>query len=139
MNIFDKQLIKRKIETIDLMQKAYQILLKDEDISTFCKENQLNEKVLYNLLNIDWSFTKFNSPSDDYYRLKLNSTIEDLNLSTRPYNALKTAGFNHVAELLEISYADLKSINNLGANGINELIKQMNHYGFSGWLSHKLK
>lgn len=138
MNIVDKQLIKRKIETINLIQKAYEILLKDGDISTFCKENQLNEKALYDLLNIDWSFTKFNSPSDDYYRLKLNSTIEVINLSTRPYNALKTAGFNNVADLLELSYEDLKSIKNLGVNGINELIEQMNNYGFSGWFNDKL-
>ncbi len=134
MNSIDKQLIKRKLETINLIQKAYETLLNDGNITAFCEENNLNEKPMTELLNTDWSFIQLNDLCDDFYRLKLNSSIEELKLSTRPYNALKTAGYETVSDLIELTYTDLKAIKNLGANGINELIEQMNKYGFIGWL-----
>ncbi|MDK6900665.1 DNA-directed RNA polymerase subunit alpha C-terminal domain-containing protein, partial [Streptococcus agalactiae] len=51
----------------------------------------------------------------------LAMTIEDLDLQSRSYNALKREGIHTVGELVARSEADLLDIRNFGAKSIEEI------------------
>lgn len=134
MNIIDKQIIQHKLNIITVLQEAYTLLLNDGDITKFCDDNDLNVNVLLDLLATDWSMALTNSPNEEILQIKLNSPIEELNLCTRTYNALKRANIHIVSQLLGLSLNDLNQIKSLGHKGINELILQMRRYGMTNWL-----
>ena len=48
-------------------------------------------------------------------------TIEDLDLSVRTYNFLKHAGINTVAELIQMTHADLQELFQLSPRNLDEL------------------
>lgn len=70
--------------------------------------------------------------------------IEDLNLSKRPYNALKSIGVNTLADLIALK-GDFGNINNLGVVSIGEIIKKTRAIGvdvspsFMGINVHNIK
>lgn len=131
MNKIDKYIIKQKLDIITKLQEAYVLLLNDGDITKFCDENNLNFNMLLDLLAIDWSITLNSSLSESSLKVRLNSPIEKLNLSTRTYNALKRANIHVVHQVLGLSLNDLNHIKNLGNKGVTEVITQMQSYGIN--------
>lgn len=61
----------------------------------------------------------------------LNKTIEELDLSLRSFNCLKRAGFNTVADILEVPESELKTIKNFGKKSLTEVIDKIHELGFA--------
>ena len=56
-------------------------------------------------------------------------TIDELELSVRAHNRLKTASINSMAELLKKSEHDLLNIKNFGKKSSDEVIERLHHFG----------
>lgn len=52
-------------------------------------------------------------------------SVEELNLSTRAHNALKSANINYIGEILEYSLKDLRKIKNLGQKSVQEVLDSL--------------
>ena len=61
----------------------------------------------------------------------LNKTVEELDLSLRSFNCLKRAGFNTVADILEVPESELKTIKNFGKKSLTEVIDKIHELGFA--------
>ncbi|WP_299033840.1 DNA-directed RNA polymerase subunit alpha [uncultured Anaerococcus sp.] len=61
----------------------------------------------------------------------LEKTIEELDLSLRSFNCLKRAGFNTVADIIEVPESELKTIKNFGKKSLTEVIDKIHDLGFS--------
>lgn len=61
--------------------------------------------------------------------LNVPSTIEDMNLPVRTYNALYRAGINDIATLSTLKYSQLVKIKNLGKKSIKGLLDKLALYG----------
>lgn len=61
----------------------------------------------------------------------LEKTIEELDLSLRSFNCLKRAGFNTVADIIEVPESELKTIKNFGKKSLTEVIDKIHELGFS--------
>ena len=61
----------------------------------------------------------------------LEKTIEELVLSLRSFNCLKRAGFNTVADIIEVPESELKTIKNFGKKSLTEVIDKIHDLGFS--------
>ncbi len=59
-----------------------------------------------------------------------NIRIEELDLSQRPYNALKRTGIDTIAQLMEMTAAEVKKIRNLGASSYDEIVAKLLEHGF---------
>ena len=60
---------------------------------------------------------------------KLETTIEDLDLSVRSFNCLKRAGINTVADLVEKSEDEMMKVRNLGRKSLDEVKKKLDELG----------
>lgn len=58
------------------------------------------------------------------------SSIDNLGLSTRSYNALRRSGINTINQLLKYSAANLKSVNNIGDKSFNEIQEKLLEQGW---------
>lgn len=56
--------------------------------------------------------------------------LEDMDLSVRPYNCLKRAGINTLADCLTLTYDKLTKIRNLGRHSTEEIIAKLHSYGY---------
>ena len=63
---------------------------------------------------------QISSLSDDSERLK-QMPIENLNLKTRSYNALKTKGIENVYDLIQLESESIKSLKGIGQVSINDI------------------
>ncbi len=54
-----------------------------------------------------------------------NVSIDELDLSVRSYNCLKRRGIDTLGELLEITYAELSQVRNLGAKSREEVMRKL--------------
>ena len=61
----------------------------------------------------------------------LSMTIEELDLSLRSFNCLKRAGFDKVADIVEVSESELKSIKNFGKKSLTEVMDKLDELGLS--------
>lgn len=61
----------------------------------------------------------------------LSMTIEELDLSLRSFNCLKRAGFNKVADIVEVSESELKAIKNFGRKSLTEVMDKLDELGLS--------
>ena len=61
----------------------------------------------------------------------LDKTIEELDFSLRSFNCLKRAGFNTVADILEVPESELKTIKNFGKKSLTEVIDKIHELGFA--------
>ncbi len=59
----------------------------------------------------------------------LDMSIDDLELSVRPYNCLKRAEINTLEELTKKSEAELMKVRNLGLQSLEEVKKKLAEYG----------
>lgn len=57
--------------------------------------------------------------------------IEKINLSVRCYNSLKRAGIQTLGDLKNLTYSDLDKIKGLNKKSINEIISNLEMYGFT--------
>ena len=55
--------------------------------------------------------------------------IEDLDLTVRAYNALKSSGILSTQELLEKDKHEIEKIKNLGRKSVNEIIEKIHERG----------
>lgn len=55
--------------------------------------------------------------------------IDMLNISTRPYNVIKRAGYKTVGELAGMTYSQISEIRNLGTKSFFELLNGLAEYG----------
>jgi len=60
---------------------------------------------------------------------EVSISIEDLELSVRAHNCLKSAGINSMAELLKKSEHDLLSIKNFGKKSSDEVVEKLRTFG----------
>lgn len=58
-------------------------------------------------------------------------TIEEMDLSVRPYNCLRRAGISTLYELTQMTENDLIKVRNLGRRSMAEVIRKMQEYGVS--------
>lgn len=61
----------------------------------------------------------------------LEFPIEELNLSIRAYTVLKRAGINIVKDILKKDPTQLKNIQNIGRNTLNEIVTKMESLGLN--------
>ena len=66
---------------------------------------------------------------DDVAQKRLDTTIEELDLTVRSYNCLKRAGINSVAELANKSEEDMNKVRNLGRKSLKEIKEKLASLG----------
>ena len=66
---------------------------------------------------------------DDVASKRLDTTIEELDLTVRSYNWLKRAGINSVAELAGKSEEDMNKVINLGRKSLKEIKEKLASLG----------
>lgn len=59
-----------------------------------------------------------------------DTSIDDLDLTTRTYNCLKRADITKVGQLLQMDEKDLLSVRNLGSKSIDEIKEKLVEHGF---------
>jgi len=71
----------------------------------------------------------FSTKEEDSKLKKLETSIEDLDLSVRAYNCLKKADINTLGDLTEKSEAEMEKIRNLGKKSLKEVIDKIKDLG----------
>jgi DNA-directed RNA polymerase subunit alpha len=61
----------------------------------------------------------------------ISTSINDLDLSLRSFNALKRHGINSVSQLTEMTLNQLKGIENLGTKSVKEIKRKLESIGLS--------
>lgn len=81
-------------------------------------------------LRADVSRLMIEMDTDPDFIIKKNKqvSIDELNLSIRPYNCLKRAGINTIGDILT---HDLLRVRNLGRKSLHEIVNVVESYGFS--------
>lgn len=69
----------------------------------------------------------YTEPSDT----ELNKTIEEMDLSLRSFNCLKRAGFDTVADIVDKTEAELKTIKNFGRKSLEEVKDKIHDMGLT--------
>uniref|UniRef100_A0A2C9JR63 Large ribosomal subunit protein bL17m n=1 Tax=Biomphalaria glabrata TaxID=6526 RepID=A0A2C9JR63_BIOGL len=67
-------------------------------------------------------------------RTFLSSSLIDLDLTVRPFNALKQQGIERIEQLCEMSLFDLNNIKNLGKKSVEEIIEKLDQKAKEGSL-----
>lgn len=85
-------------------------------------------------LRADVSRLMIEMDTDPDFIIKKNKqvSIDDLNLSVRPFNCLKRAGINTIGDILT---HDLLRVRNLGRKSFHEIVNVVESYGFSDEMS----
>lgn len=85
-------------------------------------------------LRADVSRLMIEMDTDPDFIIKKNKqvSIDELNLSIRPYNCLKRAGINTIGDILT---HDLLRVRNLGRKSLHEIVNVVESYGFSDEMS----
>lgn len=71
------------------------------------------------------------SQDDEKQTKKLETSIEDLDLSVRSYNCLKRAGIHTVQDLVKKSEDDMLKVRNLGKKSLDEVMNKLQELGFN--------
>lgn len=61
----------------------------------------------------------------------LNMTVEELELSGRALNCLKSAGINYVGELVQKTEAELLKIRSFGKKSLDEIVEKLSQYNLN--------
>lgn len=70
-----------------------------------------------------------NAKQEDSKLKKLETSIDDLDLSVRAYNCLKKAGISTLGDLTEMSESEMEKIRNLGKKSLKEVIEKIKDMG----------
>lgn len=104
------------------------------------KEYNFSKLDLSSLYYLDWCFSNIKNNSLKSPEIKVLSlekdvktlSIDELKLSTRAHNALKSAKINLIGEILDYSLNDLRKIKNLGQKSVQEVLDRLKiRYGIS--------
>ena len=112
---------------------------KDKINSLKTEINRLNKNKEYlmdQVLKDNHSINRANleSKMDDAFKL-MNTSINDLNLSTRAYNALINKKYDNLYELSHITIEDLWKTRDLGTDTIKEIVDKLYYKGI--YIEHK--
>ena len=69
--------------------------------------------------------------SKEYCLIPLDTPIEDLKLSARPYNCLCRARIRTLDELADLTESDLLKMTNLGKHSFDEIVRKLGSVGLS--------
>ena len=96
----------------------------------------LGSKILIEHLNIITNLSEIadttgimNAKQEDSKLKKLETSIDDLDLSVRAYNCLKRAGVNTLGDLTEKTELEMMKIRNLGKKSLKEVIDKIKEMG----------
>lgn len=119
-----------KLQTIGSEKKHTKKPLSKRDLSylywldySFSQLENLNRAE--NSINLKNSQTKLQTTNSSLEKDVKSLSIEELNLSTRAHNALKSANINFIGEILEYSLKDLRKIKNLGQKSVQEVLESL--------------
>lgn len=122
-----------KFETMGSEKKSNKKNLSKRDLSylywldysfTYMEEFERLENSV-NLKNSQAKFSKPQIMNLDLQKDVRSLSIEELNLSTRAHNALKSANINIIGEILKYSLKDLRGIKNLGQKSVQEVLESL--------------
>ena len=107
----------------------------NKNILEIKKEIEGKQKELDTLIAIsseqDRLLAKANIENDERKKI----VIEQLNLSSRTYNALNRAGLYTVGDILKLNYVKINRVRNLGKKSIDEVKNCMHNLGYKEWLN----
>ena len=106
----------------------------DDYIDKINKEIEEKRKELDTLIDISNEQDRLLSKAKTENDSKKDITIEELNLSSRTYNALHRVKLYTVGDLLKLNYTKLRNIRNLGLKSIDETIMCIHNLGYTDWL-----
>lgn len=86
-------------------------------------------QLLFNLSDKIKELEIMKEKEQEIKKANLSIAIEDLNLSVRAYNALKSIQINTTQELIEKTRKEIDEIRNLGKKSIHEIIKEVHDRG----------
>jgi DNA-directed RNA polymerase subunit alpha len=96
----------------------------------------LSSKILIEHLNILTDLSEIadvtgimNAKQEDSKLKKLETSIDDLDLSVRAYNCLKKASIHTLGDLTEMSESEMEKIRNLGKKSLKEVIDKIKDMG----------
>ena len=96
----------------------------------------LGSKIIIEHLNIITNLSEIadttgimNAKQEDSKLKKLETSIDDLDLSVRAYNCLKRAGVNTLGDLTEKTELEMMKIRNLGKKSLKEVIDKIKEMG----------
>jgi DNA-directed RNA polymerase subunit alpha len=96
----------------------------------------LSSKILIEHLNILTDLSEIadvtgimNAKQEDSKLKKLETSIDDLDLSVRAYNCLKKANIHTLGDLTEMSESEMEKIRNLGKKSLKEVIDKIKDMG----------
>lgn len=73
--------------------------------------------------------TVLNEKAEEQKKMNLFIPIEELDLTVRAYNALKSSGIHNLQELIENTKQQIEKIKNLGRKSVNEIIAKVHERG----------
>lgn len=85
------------------------------------KEAMVNRK-----LKLENQYMKIYMEIIERANIEETISIDSLDLSIRPYNCLKRAGYNNVEQLKKLTLNEIQKVRNLGYNSIQEIEKKLN-------------
>lgn len=101
----------------------------DEGVSIGAKIMQEHLNLFIELTG-DAAFMEIMVEKEDNHKGQvLDMSIDDLELSVRPYNCLKRADINTINELVQKSESELMKVRNLGLQSLEEVKKKLAEYG----------
>lgn len=107
----------------------------NKNILEIKKEIEGKQKELDTLIAIsseqDRLLAKANIENDERKKI----VIEQLNLSSRTYNALNRAGLYTVGDILKLNYVKINRVRNLGKKSIDEVKNCIHNLGYKEWLN----
>jgi len=101
----------------DALSKAASLLIEYLQMFVNLSDEKISEPVLQD-------------SNDGGQEKKLETTIEELDLSVRSFNCLKRAGINTVADLISRSEDEMMKVRNLGRKSFDEVKEKLQSLGF---------
>lgn len=101
-----------------------------EVISLSAKIMEDHVSLFVNLIDNMKSRELLVSQDDEKQTKKLETSIEELDLSVRSYNCLKRAGIHTVQDLTKKTEEDMLKVRNLGKKSLDEVVKKIRDLGF---------
>lgn len=105
------------------ISEASDILIKHFEYLSFFKESESQEREEEHIDNTEESLTS------DELNENILKPIEELELSVRAYNCLKSAGINTIAELVQKTENELLKTKNFGKRSLEEIKEVLNSMG----------
>lgn len=103
--------------------KKFETWLKEES------NEKLRIEVKKSIINCNLELLQF-FPEEERKKRLLNSPIDYLDLSVRPYNCLKKEGVMKIKDILTYTKMDIRCIHQMGENSALQIFEKMKSLGF---------